>query len=332
MLMAALMVFSATVALAASTDDKAGFCWKDSYGRGVGKIPKTCPSGQQKIGLLCYDKCSAGMKRFGFDCHTACPSGFKSVLLMCVQNPPASYNRGKGYFSQTKCKKAYKTTCAKGPIKWFKKCKAGYAGAVRKCKKIVQKVNCSALKMNPIMGKRSCLKKIQLGKPRYGKCPSGQERQAGLCYNKCKKTGYKGVGPVCWSTPPKTGWVNCGMGAAKDKKTCAAVVGGQVFSVGMVAFNIATWGAASAGELAADASRFAKYKKNATDLYKEYELLVKAGLLAKAESGAIKTLVKSQKPEDVVRAVTMITSVFDPTGITGVVSAYSYGKCSKYFN
>lgn len=32
-------------------------------------------------------------------------------------------------------------------------------------------------------------------------CSSSQEKNAGLCYNKCK-SGYKGVGPVCWQYCP----------------------------------------------------------------------------------------------------------------------------------
>ncbi len=32
-------------------------------------------------------------------------------------------------------------------------------------------------------------------------CPAGQDKDAGLCYDKCKP-GYVGVGPVCWSSCP----------------------------------------------------------------------------------------------------------------------------------
>ena len=34
-----------------------------------------------------------------------------------------------------------------------------------------------------------------------GECPSGQEKDAGLCYPKCR-AGFKGVGPVCWRSCP----------------------------------------------------------------------------------------------------------------------------------
>ena len=33
------------------------FCWRGSYGRGVGKIPQKCMPNEDRIGLLCYPKC-----------------------------------------------------------------------------------------------------------------------------------------------------------------------------------------------------------------------------------------------------------------------------------
>ena len=61
------------------------FCWRDSYGRGVGKIPAKCPSEKDKIGGFCYSKCPLGMKRFGFDCHSVCPFDFRDDGLFLSQ-------------------------------------------------------------------------------------------------------------------------------------------------------------------------------------------------------------------------------------------------------
>lgn len=78
------LVFLVLTALTASPSfAEAEFCWKDSYGRGVGTIPESCAAGQDRIGLLCYDQCPAGMKRFGFDCHSVCPAGMDSQGLFC---------------------------------------------------------------------------------------------------------------------------------------------------------------------------------------------------------------------------------------------------------
>ena len=69
------------------------FCWRDSYGRGVGTIPADCPQGREKIGLLCYPICPSGMSRFGFDCHSNCPQDFRNDGLFCRK---AEYGRGGG--------------------------------------------------------------------------------------------------------------------------------------------------------------------------------------------------------------------------------------------
>jgi len=72
------------------------FCWRDSYGRGVGGIPFICPEGTEKIGLLCYKTCPAGYYRWGFDCHQYCPdsSDWRDDGLYCRKY---EYGRGAGY-------------------------------------------------------------------------------------------------------------------------------------------------------------------------------------------------------------------------------------------
>ena len=79
---------------ATSAADGRDFCWKDSYGRGVGTIPNGCAANQDRIGLLCYDKCGPGMQRFGFDCHSVCPAGMADQGLFCRRT---EYGRGGGY-------------------------------------------------------------------------------------------------------------------------------------------------------------------------------------------------------------------------------------------
>ena len=74
-------------------DIEHSFCWKDSYGRGVGTIPNDCGN-RVKLGLLCYEKCPSGYHRFGVDCHQNCPSGWRNDGLFCRM---AEYGRGVGY-------------------------------------------------------------------------------------------------------------------------------------------------------------------------------------------------------------------------------------------
>jgi len=51
-------------------------CWKGSSTRGVGTIPDTCPSDQDKNGALCYPKCSDGYYGVGPVCWQSCPAGY----------------------------------------------------------------------------------------------------------------------------------------------------------------------------------------------------------------------------------------------------------------
>ena len=143
----------------------------------------------------------------------------------------------------------------------YPKCKPGYSPfGCCICRPNVP--NCSSLGLNDGID-LSCAKIVQIGSPETGVCPSGQQMDAGLCYDTCE-AGHDGVGPVCWAKKPD-GWVDCGMGAAKDDATCAQIVFDQVSSVGQMAIFIGSLGTSSAGTAAAggarSATRLAKLKK-----------------------------------------------------------------------
>ena len=64
-------------------------CWKDSYGRGVGTIPRNCLPGQEEATPgLCYDKCGAGYKGAVTMCIPSCPAGFRDDGLYCYKPSP----------------------------------------------------------------------------------------------------------------------------------------------------------------------------------------------------------------------------------------------------
>ena len=60
-----------TVAIGPVTSDgndtEAG-CWKQAYGRGVGKVITACPDGKEKDGALCYPICRDGYYGVGPVC------------------------------------------------------------------------------------------------------------------------------------------------------------------------------------------------------------------------------------------------------------------------
>jgi len=89
-----LLSLAASQQIVSNSQSLAEFCWKDSYGRGVGAIPSVCSADRDKIGLLCYSRCPVGYSRFGFDCHQNCLSGWSNQGLFCRM---AEYGRGAGY-------------------------------------------------------------------------------------------------------------------------------------------------------------------------------------------------------------------------------------------
>jgi len=188
----------------------------------------------------------------------------------------------------------------------------------------------------------SCAKKVSIGSPGLGTCTSGQERDGGLCYATCQ-SGYTGVGPVCWKDPPK-GWVNCGMGAAKDSTTCASIVFGQVTAVGQLALTVATLGSSMAGSGAADTGKLAALKQQYEQLKGLYEAakttypaiqtaekVVDVGLTVKKGYTALSTATNAIVAEDVARLAAQIAAIVDSSGVSSTIGAYTYPKCSKYF-
>ena len=346
MMLAVFVALSATPSYAADDSGKE-FCWLDSYGRGVGTVPQQCASGKDRIGLLCYDKCGKNMKRFGFDCHSVCPKGMANQGLFCRAT---EYGRGLGYpwkfgdalndnGMRSRCEKDHgKGNCQKQGFIFYPKCKSGYINIGLICRP--KQPNCKALNLGGQFD-LSCAKIVKIGNPVTGVCNSREQEDAGLCYKNCK-SGYNGVGPVCWAKKPK-GWVNCGMGAAKDSTTCASITFGQVAAVGEIALFIGSLGTSSAATGPAKATRLAKLKKDfeamkkafnaAKDGPKMKKAIQAAEAAGKVKKGynASKTLDAAVTEEDMIRAAAQIAAIIDPSGVSSTVAAYTYPKCSKYF-
>ena len=324
------------------------FCWKNSYGRGAGHVPKTCAPGEDKIGALCYAKCGPGFKRFGFDCHSTCPAGFRSEGLFCHKEAKR-YNRGGGSSAKKHCEKRHGGgNCEHRAGLWYAKCRPGFVHSGVYC--LPERPNCAAIGMKKgLAGRLGCAKHIKIGKPRTGQCAPGESKNAGLCYKNCR-AGFKGAGPVCWMEKPR-GWVNCGMGAARSKKVCGGIIFDQVTSVGSVALEVATLGSSAAVTDAAEtpekAEKLAQLRKQYADMKEAWAAIkenekVKKGMDAadKLYEGEenVRTLVGADQdaesavtPEDMARVAAAIASIVDPTGVSGIAASYTYPKCSKLF-
>jgi hypothetical protein len=117
-----------------------------------------------------------------------------------------------------------------------------------------------------------------------------------------------------------------------------------VASVGQVAAAIATLGSSSAATTAASSGTKAT---KIAELRKAYNAAKLANPnWAKAADASLKVADAASKgytlyqvasteavptEEDIARLAAMIASLADPSGVTGVVAAYTYPKCSKLF-
>jgi hypothetical protein len=154
---------------------------KQTYGRGVGTIPFDCGSKQYDFGL-CYPHCRSGFNGVGPMCWGSGWDFFKSYGRG-VGGIPTSCTGGNSEYQAglcyTPCRSGFYPV---GPVCW-EECQGRDVGAL--CE--TQSLDIYA-------------------KDTYGRgvgvissvCDSGLENDAGLCYPPCR-SGYDGVGPVCWS-------------------------------------------------------------------------------------------------------------------------------------
>lgn len=138
-------------------------------------------------------------------------------------------------------------------------------------------------------------------------CPTGYTPDetggpAGLCYPACK-SGYHGVGPVCWMNCPD-GLVPCGAGCAASKTDCATTTFDQVFSVAVLAANIATMGGASKG------ASVAKAGEEIVSVGSKFRV-VKSGSLAKYMWRAVDFLQTASGSANI-QKLTVVRKYFNP--------------------
>lgn len=325
---------------------EADFCWKDSYGRGVGAAVSQCP-GRQKIGALCYSHCPRGTRRVGFDCHSVCPSGFQDTGMHCRLS---EYGRGGGYPWQwgdwpfdyspamRRCEQDHGSgSCEMWGLIWYPKCRSGYH-PVGCCLCRPDPPNCPAHGLNWGVD-LSCAKRIHIGDPIPMSCASNQQYDAGLCYSHCQN-GFTGIGPVCWGQPPQ-GWVDCGFGAASSGAECAQAIADQIVSIGEAVLFIGSLGTSSTvTPIVKGTTRYNKVKEALQQLGRKIDDLVDSNpdfrdTLQVADktykvSQATEELMKVTEPEDMVRLAALVASLMDPTGVSSVIASFTYPVCSRY--
>ena len=321
------------------------FCWKDTTDRGVGTIPSDCPAGMEQLGLLCYEPCPSGYSRSATDCIKDCPPHWTDEGLFCGLQ---DYGRGGGYGfdlfasihdGKARCEHDHgANNCEENGLLWYPKCAPGYhADACCIC--VPDEPDCSQFGLgNRVDIANSCARPLTGGTPHIKNgCPSGKVYDAGLCYTPCE-SGYDGVGPVCWSQTP-SGWVNCGAGDARTEEDCATAISAQVTSVIQSAVKIVTLltgqEEAEVAEEAANTADLTTFKK----LLSAFKLLLQQEpklqkIIDEGQAGDLTTesLLKAEgltNVADIARFTAQIAAFFDPTGVSGIVAAYSYPTCSQ---
>jgi hypothetical protein len=339
------------------------FCWSETIGRGVGKVPTECSSSQDKDAGLCYAKCPSGYAGVGPVCWQSCPNGFRDDGAFCAK--PEAYGRGAGYpwkFGDalnddgmiSRCEAANgRGNCEKDGAIFYPRCKANF-----------HKVGCCICSPDCPSGMAdmgvSCTKKTSTrGAGTVPNCESGKDYDLGLCYDPCGKgadgVGAKGVGPMCWSDGPP-GWVQCGMGWAIDDAACKRSMTEQVLTV--VDATLST--ALLIGTVGASAAESSVWRKAAWTAFKEIgkEEIKKAAKKVAVET-AVNTAVTTaadvgihssgdtidylwqvgeleEKGASMTQieknhAIAQITlnsiTWLDPTGFVGVVAAYTKPIC-----
>ena len=221
----AAMAFDDTRSLAKDYSD---FYWAASYGRGAGEVPKLrCEEGRVEQNSLCYKPCPAGYNGEANWCQphtysrgkgTTIPTWEKTERVRerrCYAAKLFGHHRHPAYCDHYwGSEKKLVTECRPGKVQWgtecFEPCQPGYNGSGSECIHRVKAYD---------RGVGVVLKQY---------VPAGYELDAGLLYRECRP-GYYGVGPVCWIRPP-AGYIKCGMGIAKDHKTCGMVLAGQTMA------------------------------------------------------------------------------------------------------
>ena len=122
------------------------------------------------------------------------------------------------------------------------------------------------------------------------------------------------------------------MGSAVSKTACGNIIFDQVASVGALALNVATLGAS--GQATAARNNFRNMQKQAKELKKVTDAIDDARKPADtAAVGNDLFEMLSADPDkltdaDIVRMSAELAALVDPTGVAGVIAAYSYPKCS----
>lgn len=175
------------------------YCWRRSYGRGIGHAISACPDhSPEQDGLLCYPPCGPGYNGVGPVCWQKCDN-ITSLGFACIDVQKSV-----------------------GSCPWYDKCG-------------ILKRSCSICPDN--YTNLGCLCGRFYLRHSYGRgvgsaliCSKEYEQDGALCYEPCRKF-YNGVGPVCWQECPSTQPYRCFAGCSATKQECHLALVNMIQSV-----------------------------------------------------------------------------------------------------
>jgi hypothetical protein len=297
-----------------------GVCWKDSYGRGVGVIPKECPAGAESVDGLCYSKCRQGYHGAVTMCvQSECPSNYRNDPLHCFKPGPITRSEYPWKFGDglsmndalARCRKDHGQDACEirnANTMVYSKCPRGYKQApvvTNLCTPSCEEEDTGIKGMKDIG--ISCEKSTyDRGVGSIPDCGSDQVKDAGLCYKRCDN-GYAGVGPVCWGSCPEKMPVNCGAMCAESKDACALATTNAVTSPFISAGSIALIAVTAGG--AAGATAGIQVAKTAATTSAKVAAKLSAEAAAKASAKAAASAALKAKLKAAAKAGTKAAAI-----------------------
>jgi len=333
------------------------YCYKQSYGRGAGYPLNTCSNGQEMDAGLCYNRCNPGYGAAGPVCWQYCPSGYTDTGALCH------------YSAKSLTTSLQRTGCLVdsflGCIIPKYDCPSGYTNAGVFCALNTPGVPPG---YSGLTGLDLTKKSYGRGAGVIPGCNATQEKNGLLCYPKCN-AGYYGVGPVCWQSCPsgKTDCAaGCSSSASSCASNTASMVIAPITLAANI-ITAGTAGEALTGAKGAiqSAAKFISERTALTEAiavanatYQAYNstyLWVNdyVGNFPQLTSTDINNTINSKFSPAAARYVkeqyalvhlnmvagddamkTMLSTLnaasgFDPTGVSGVVSAFAKPMCAS---
>ncbi|CAF0920047.1 unnamed protein product [Adineta ricciae] len=175
------------------------YCWRRSYGRGVGRPLHACPDhASEQDGLLCYPTCREGYNGVGPVCWEICDN-ITSFGFACMDIRKSA--RSCPWYDTCG---VFKRSCSSCPDNYTN------FGCL-----------CGRFYLRNSYGRG-------IGTPMI--CSSRYEQDGALCYDQCDEK-YNGVGPVCWQHCPSSQPYPCFAGCSVSKQDCQLAVINMIQSV-----------------------------------------------------------------------------------------------------